>query len=60
MEILLGPSFQWRPTPRTHIDIVPLFGLTDDSPVAQVFLVFGIDLGPSEEHGFSPTSTKSQ
>jgi len=61
MEILLGPSFQWRPTPRTHVDIVPLFGLTEDSPVAQVFLVFGIDLGSSgEEHGFSPTSLKSQ
>jgi hypothetical protein len=60
MEILLGPSFQWRPTPRTHVDIVPLFGLTDDSPVAQVFFVFGIDLGASEGHGLSPTSTRSQ
>jgi len=60
MEILLGPSFQWRPTPRTHLDIVPLFGLTDDSPVAQVFVVFGIGFSGGDEHGFTPTSTKSQ
>jgi hypothetical protein len=60
MEVLLGPSFQWRPTPRTHLDVVPLVGLTDESPDAQVFLVFGIDLGPSEKHGFSPTSLKSE
>ncbi len=59
MEILLGPSFQWRPTPSTHVDIVPLFGLTDDSPVAQIFVVFGIGFG-GEEHGFAPTSLKSQ
>ncbi|HEX5135575.1 MAG TPA: hypothetical protein VFY93_01255 [Planctomycetota bacterium] len=60
MEILLGPSFQWRPTPRTHLDIVPLFGLTDDSPVAQVFVVFGIGFSGGDEHGFAPTSLKSQ
>jgi hypothetical protein len=60
MEVLLGPSFQWRPTPGTHVDIVPLFGLTDDSPDAQVFVVFGIDFGSGGEHGFSPTSLKSE
>lgn len=60
MEVLLGPSFQWRPTPRTHVDIVPLFGLTGDSPDAQVFVVFGIDFGASDEKGFSPTSLRSE
>jgi hypothetical protein len=60
MEVLLGPSFQWRPTPRTHLDIVPLFGLTDDSPDAQIFVVFGIDLGPSDGGRFSPTSLRSE
>jgi len=63
MEILLGPSFQWRPTERTHVDLVPLFGLTNDSPVAQVFLVFGMDfsgLGGGEGKGFAPTSLKSE
>jgi hypothetical protein len=53
MEILLGPSFQWRPTATTHLDVVPLFGLTKDSPVAQVFIVFGIGFGGGEEHGFA-------
>jgi hypothetical protein len=26
VEFLIGPSIQWRPTPRTHFDLVPLFG----------------------------------
>jgi len=60
MEVLLGPSFQWRPTPRTHLDIVPLFGLTSDSPDAQIFVVFGIEFGSGEEGGYAPTSLKSE
>jgi hypothetical protein len=40
-EVLLGPSFQFRPLPNSHIDIAPLFGLTDDSPDAKLTLVFG-------------------
>jgi hypothetical protein len=60
VEVLLGPSFQWRPTPRTHLDIVPLFGLTGDSPDAQIFVVMGIDLGPGDDHRFSPTSLRSE
>jgi len=40
-EILIGPSLQLRPLPRAHIDIAPLFGVTDDSPDAKVTLIFG-------------------
>lgn len=45
IEFLIGPSIQWRPTPRAHLDLVPLFGATVDSPRVDVFIVFGIELG---------------
>lgn len=56
-EFLIGPSIQWRPTPRTHLDLVPLFGATPDSPIFEAFVVFGIDLGSSGNHtgGYVPT-----
>jgi hypothetical protein len=37
---VIGPSVAWKPTPGTRIDISPLFGCTDDSPVADVFVAF--------------------
>ncbi len=40
-EVLLGPSCQFRPTPNSHIDIAPLFGLTNDSPESKITLLFG-------------------
>lgn len=40
-EFLLGPSFQFRPVPRSHIDFAALAGLTDDSPDAKFIVVFG-------------------
>ena len=45
VEFLIGPSLQWRPIPRMHLDLVPLLGTTGDSPRVEVFIVFGIDLG---------------
>jgi hypothetical protein len=45
-EFLIGPSVQWRPTSRTHLDLVPLFGATHDSPIVEPFIVFGIEFGP--------------
>lgn len=45
IEFLIGPSIQWRPTPRTHLDLAPLFGATVDSPRVEAFIVFGIELG---------------
>src|SRR6266850_7539050 len=32
LQFIIGPSLQWRPTPRTHLDVVPLFGTTGPSP----------------------------
>jgi hypothetical protein len=40
-EVLIGPSFQFRPLPRAHIDVAPLFGITDDSPDAKITILFG-------------------
>lgn len=40
-EFFLGPSLQFRPSPRSHLDIAPLFGLTKDSVRMKMFVVFG-------------------
>ncbi len=50
IKFLAGPSVQWRPTPRTHIDIVPLIGTTRDAPRVEAFVIFGIDFWPLEKH----------
>jgi len=44
--VLLGPVLLYKPTRETHLGLVPLFGLTSDAPVAEVFVVFGIDFEP--------------
>jgi len=40
-EVLLGPSLQWVPHPRAHLDLELLFGLTGESKAAKIFVVFG-------------------
>jgi hypothetical protein len=62
VEFLLGPSLQWRPASRVHVDLVPLFGLTHDSPKVEAYVVVGIDLGPkkSEDRGVNPASSRSR
>ncbi len=42
-EVLLGPSLQWRPLERVHIDVAPLWGLTGESKRMKMFIVFGWD-----------------
>jgi hypothetical protein len=37
----IGPSLQWRPLPPMHVDIATLFGVTDDSRDADIFVVLG-------------------
>ena len=39
--VFLGPSFQYRPFDRMHIDVAPLIGLTHESPTAEVYVVVG-------------------
>ena len=40
-EIYLGPSLQYRPTPRSHIDFTPLVGLGGDSDELQIWFIAG-------------------
>jgi len=62
VEFTIGPSLQWRPTPRTHLDIVPLVGTTGDSPRLETFVVFGFDFGPGGNHNatHAPVSSMSR
>jgi hypothetical protein len=40
-EFFVGPSFQYRPSERTHVDFAPLVGVGGDSPNAQIWLIVG-------------------
>ena len=42
---LIGPSIQWRPTPRTHLDFTAQWGTNGDAQNFEGFVVFGIDFG---------------
>ncbi len=57
---VIGPSLAWKPTGGTRLDISPLFGCTDDSPVADVFVafswLFGGERGEAEAE--APVSTR--
>jgi hypothetical protein len=52
----IGPSLQWRPTKNTHLDLVGLFGCTNDSPSFEGFLVFGLDFSGGSKEGYNPVS----
>lgn len=39
--VTVGPSFQYRPVSQMTVNFAPLFGVTGDSPVAQVWLNAG-------------------
>jgi len=43
-ELVVGPSLQWRPTPATHIDLAPLFGVQKDAPQIETWLIVGHNL----------------
>ena len=57
-EGLIGPSIQWRPTANTHLDLVALAGLTNSSPNAECWLIFGFDFGKGARNpqGYKPTT----
>jgi hypothetical protein len=38
---LIGPSFQYRPIPRMHIDFTPLIGITHESEALEAYLIVG-------------------
>src|SRR6266513_48331 len=55
---VIGPTLAWKPTPQTRLDISPLFGCTDDSPVADVFVVFSWLFGGEHAEAEAPVSTR--
>ncbi len=50
IEFSPGPFISWRPTPDSHLDVVPLFGCTGAAPTVEAVVVFGIEFGPGGEH----------
>lgn len=63
-EFLIGPSIQWLPTGNSHLDIVPLFGATNDAPKVEFWIVAGFDFGPGSDHEqkgpSAPVSTRAR
>ena len=55
---VIGPTIAWKPTPQTRLDISPLFGCTDDSPVADVFVAFSWLFGSERAEAEAPVSTR--
>lgn len=54
----IGPSIQYRPTNRTFLDVVGLFGTTKDAPVAQMYIIFGYQWGTRAAPISGPASTR--
>nr|ACO70938.1 hypothetical protein [uncultured Verrucomicrobiota bacterium] len=52
---LVGPSIQWRITDRIHLDTTALFGLNQESPRNECYIIIGYDFGPGEKK-FKPIS----
>jgi hypothetical protein len=57
ISVLLGPSLQYRPTNRTFIDLVGLFGTTSESAKAQAYMVLGYQFGQRAGPNVAPVST---
>lgn len=59
---VVGPTIAWKPTKNTRLDVSPLFGTTDDSPRASVFVVFSMLFGPGGEaqQAEAPASTRNR
>jgi hypothetical protein len=55
---IIGPTVAWKPTASTRLDVSPLFGCTDDSPVANVFVVFSWLFGGERAEAEAPVSTR--
>jgi hypothetical protein len=59
--MVVGPTIAWKPSKSTRLDISPLFGVTDDSPRASVFVVFSMLFGGSEPaQAEAPASTRNR
>lgn len=58
---VIGPTIAWKPNRWSRLDVSPLFGVTDDSPHAQVFVVFSMLFGGSGgAEAEAPASTRNR
>jgi len=62
-EFDIGPSFTWKPSALTRLDVAALFGTTNDSPALSIFAVFSIAFGDDGDKGkkgenVAPVSTQ--
>ena len=55
---VIGPTLAWKPSAQTRLDISPLFGCTDDSPVADVFVAFSWLFGGERAEAEAPVSSR--
>jgi hypothetical protein len=58
----IGPTFQWRPCQRVHLDVAPLFGVTGHSLRMDLFVFLGFDFGRGsrENDAVSPASLRAR
>jgi hypothetical protein len=47
-ELIIGPTFAWKPTRQTRIGVAPLFGCTHDAPAVATFVLFSYEFGGAE------------
>jgi hypothetical protein len=58
---VIGPTVAWKPSANTRLDVSTLFGVTDDSPRASVFVVFSMLFGGGESpQAEAPASTRNR
>jgi hypothetical protein len=58
---VIGPTVAWKPSKSTRIDVSALFGVTEDSPDLQAFVVFSWLLGnPGNGEAEAPVSTRNR
>jgi hypothetical protein len=59
---VIGPTVAWKPSKNTRLDVSALFGVTDDSPRASIFVVFSMLFGPGGEtpEAEAPASTRNR
>jgi hypothetical protein len=60
-ELSVGPSIQIRPTTDSHLDVVALFGVTEDAADIETFVIFGYAFGSEKPGGpRAPTSMRAE
>lgn len=58
---VIGPTVAWKPSKSTRLDVSTLFGVTEDSPDIQAFVVFSWLLGnPGTSEAEAPVSTRNR